>query len=34
MCLEIDRRCERGSIDYDKLFAKYAAKLRLAGDAE
>lgn len=34
MCLEIDRRCERGSIDYDELFAEYAKRLRLAGDAE
>jgi hypothetical protein len=33
MCLEIDRRCERGSIDYDKLFAEYAAKLQLKEDA-
>lgn len=32
MCLEIDRRCERGSINYDKLFAEYAAKLTLRGD--
>lgn len=28
MCLEIDRRCERGGIDYDELFAEYAEKLR------
>lgn len=34
MCLEIDRRCERGSIDYDELFAEYAAKLRLAKEGE
>lgn len=34
MCLEIDRRCERGSIDYDELFAEYAAKLRLAREGE
>lgn len=33
MHLEIDRRCERGSIDYDELFAKYAAKLQLREDA-
>ena len=32
MCLEIDRRCERGSIDYDELFAEYAARLRLRED--
>ena len=28
MCLEIDRRCERGGIDYDELFAEYSEKLR------
>lgn len=32
MCIEIDRRCESGRIDYDELFAEYAAKLRLAGE--
>ena len=32
MCIEIDRRCESGSINYDELFAEYAAKLRLAGE--
>ena len=30
MCVEIDRRCESGHIDYDELFAEYAKRLRLA----